>query len=73
MNSRYEKEEVRYAKVNMNSLNNTKSETSLFGVGALNNSGSLDPSESIRNDTTINCCCCISFNCGGAVTKTVLR
>ncbi|MCI1593504.1 MAG: hypothetical protein LKH79_23810 [Heyndrickxia oleronia] len=71
-----DKQGVRNAKahnsINANGTELNKSETSLFGVGVLNQNQMINPSEMVRKDTYA-CCCCVSYNCGGAVAKTALK
>ena len=46
-----------------------KSETNMFGIGAMDNHEKLNPSTTYRADGKVFVCCCAQYNCGGAVKK----
>ncbi|MBQ5153380.1 hypothetical protein D6861_008695 [Macrococcoides caseolyticum] len=48
---------------------NNKSETNIFGVGAMDNHEKLNPSTTYREKDIVVVCCCVKYNCGGAVLK----
>ncbi|MHA6726038.1 hypothetical protein D6861_008700 [Macrococcoides caseolyticum] len=49
--------------------NEKKNETNIFGVGAMDNHKKLNPSTTYREDSKVIVCCCVVYNCGGAINK----